>query len=436
MIDTDAVRAEVAEHLWRYLSAAAVASPAQLRLEDIPILRRGDVSAVRARAAAAVLQAIDAERALESIDDVLRRLPTSISFERQELQGQVSGRVDWTATRSRQIVEPSTFICRVPKRSSDLPLNRSLRAIIEGYLRCAEEVLGTVRRPGWGKSLVEIVGGENRLHFLSTLLRAQLLHAKVADIRPASIFELSRVEKLVGMGLDPIFARPEVLGGISRTPSTMELFALLTQHFLAPAKSDQLFEMLVATRIVRAMEDSGLRPSPWHFLSADQPFAEMVDEENQTWLVYWQRSHWTLDQVEIQSSSRYAETRENAGLAKASLRPDVVIVTPNREPVLVEAKYTATESGSREHAGIVEMMAYVYDMGPVADQRKSPIGVVVAHGSAAVVSDQRIVVCDESPESLRVFFEKVRDKTKAVEPASARSISESSNSPVVNFGSA
>ncbi len=401
MIDADAVRAEVAEHLWRYLSAAAVASPAQLRLEDVPLLRRGDVSAIRARAAAAILQAVDAERALESIDDVLRRLPTSISFERRELQGHISGRVDWTATKTRQVVDPSTFICRVPKRSSDLPLNRSLRAIIEGYLRCVEEVLSTARQPGWGKSLVGIVGGENRLRALAAHLRSQLIHPKMADIRAARIVELSHLEKLIAMGLDPVFARPEVFGGISHSPTTMELFALLTQHFLAPAKSDQLFEMLVATRIVRAMEESGLRPSPWHFLSADQPFAEMVDEEDRTWLVYWQRSHWTLNQVEIITSSRYAETRENAGLTKASLRPDVVIVTPNREPVLIEAKYTAAEVGSREHAGIVEMMAYLYDLGTAIDQRRSPIGIVVAHGSNAVVGDGRILVCDESETSLR-----------------------------------
>jgi hypothetical protein len=393
LIDPVATRAEIAAHLWRYLSPVGRENAQQLELEDVPLLRRSDVRAIRMRASLAVLQAVPVDRVIGSASDVLRRIPSAISYDRCELNGHVRGRVDWTASRVRSILEPSVFVCHIPRRNSDLPLNRSLAAILVGYQRSLENVMsGDPSVVKMGELLAAGVGGlAEALHAVRLLLQ----HTKIRGLVPARNIEASHVERLIGFGLAPEFTDKAVLRLLETSPSLRSVFNLIRGYLLEPASLSELFEMLVLTRITQAFLNAGLRPQPWSFMSSKKPFSEFLDEHGSQWVVYWQRSVRSILGSDAAPERRYREIMAKALVKSSALRPDAVIVSPSGNLTLFEMKYTDIDGTARESAGVIDMMAYLWDLG-YEWQVAPPLGVVVAHGSAAVLGTAPVLICDEN----------------------------------------
>ena len=130
-------------------------------------------------------------------------------------------------------------------------------------------------------------------------------------------------------------------------------------------------------------------------MSSNKPFSEFLDEHGSQWVVYWQRSVRSILGSDAAPERRYREIMAKALVKSSALRPDAVIVSPSGNLTLFEMKYTDVDGTSRERAGVIDMMAYLWDLG-YEWQVALPLGVVVAHGSAAMLGTAPVLICNEN----------------------------------------
>ncbi len=383
--DRSKVEEELAGRLWRYLSSAAVRSALPASVEDVFRLERGGL---RQLVGAHIVTSSLAEDMLESAEQVLRRLPSSLTPSMVETVGRVAGPVNWGRTRQRRIAtgDPTRFVCEPPERRYDTPVARLVKLSLTLLVRASDEA---PKLPA---------SGQLGRRFNQHLDRARILltHRKlegVALVRSMPYRTLTSLEHRQGCAPLVAFVRSSMDALEMRDAGAVA--QALSSQLLTPASDDTLYELLVGFRLVDALAESGYAASSESVLpNATRPFV-VADGPLGRIRLWWQRP-LAAARPDHTASSTYREVLRGAGMSQSSLRPDFLIDGPGSSVLVVEVKHTAREGYTPERAGIVDALAYLSDARETFSRLPEPHALVVAWNATGSPSRSPVMVADDN----------------------------------------
>ncbi len=131
-----------------------------------------------------------------TLNRLLRQLNRCTEQHQVEYQGQVRGRINWTATskaRHSKGNDPTRYVCREVRHQYDTPQNQLLKYLVEHFSRCLERIPPVLRRGGCYAYQTEgkqIVSCALRLGGMEVMLNNFRRHAHLRDVTlPVSIEE-------------------------------------------------------------------------------------------------------------------------------------------------------------------------------------------------------------------------------------------------------
>lgn len=401
----DAAVTEVGEHLWRLVGKAKPAnSDPWSAFSDIANLHADD-AILRSRLA--VLRLIDIDDFISSFETVVRGLPSSIDFRTSVDSRGPYGRIRWaqTAVTRTRSGNPELVVHSRVIRDHDRPLNRAVKSALNAFV----EILDAARRAGglFGEQAVHEFLRETRgaLDDLLSRALALLANPKIAGARTIESASEEQWERLVERGaheclLDPAFQR-----AFTVDPTLQDVIDVLVNDLTQPSRLSDLMELMIGVRLSRALEQFGLRLLPLRLRRPRQPFARLVAESGAEWEVYWQSSPWVVPTLGWdRESSVYHSVRLSNGLSETSLRPDCLVVGPDKRAVLVEVKFTEGDE-PRYRDAILDAMAYLLDTEAHASPSPGPrVIAAVRHATAEWDGESSIAVSDGELTSLTRFL--------------------------------
>lgn len=379
---------EVRQDLWRYLSAAAEPEDMASMAESLWSLPRGDI---RRLVAAHILLSETTASMLVAVERLLPRMPASTQFVEEEVLGRITGPVDWHQTRQRQLTsgDRTRFICRPPDRHYDTPLGRLLSFAVHG---CIELLEVTALRGAKGAAYHDLQAVQAKARRLTA-------SAKLKGIPPVvpAAGQLASLARRRDVGPVVAFAQSvqEAYHQLDRSVTE----AVVNSRLLAPSSDATLFELLVAFRLMRAIEDSGLPPARRRLIEPDRshPLARF-DTPSGPLTVWWQRSAFP---IVADGPGLYADALRDAGLSASALRPDLIVQFPDDDRfVLVEIKHTIADEPP-VRAGVSDALLYLMDAREHFDGQPFPHALVVAYGAEAGGLDGRVIATGSDRVQLR-----------------------------------
>lgn len=321
-------------------------------------------------------------RFADVLPEALRR-PLSSSLRPPNVSQAVRGPVDWAATfraRYQQGGDPTLYVVRPAERIFDTPENQALRWFLKSLtaavvaIRPVESDGGGTMREGesWYPQVIDLgrqLAEANRHRWLSA----------VTPMRPTAR-TLSRLRS----ARDDFYATllPEAIETFLRyteRPSASDITELLCQRYFEPRLNWQLFELVIALRVIRTFEDRlGAKRSPSRLLvgRARRPFAryEVCDDVIQLWYQCW---------PDINTRSLLHEARERHRLTAGASRPDFVIERRSgaevKDVVVLEVK--ASRNPRTLGAGLLQLLGYLKER-PELWPKPTPGWIVAPQSSA------------------------------------------------------
>lgn len=321
-------------------------------------------------------------RFVEALPEALRR-PLSSSLRPPVVSQAVRGPVDWAATyrtRYQQGGNPALFVVRPAERVFDTPENQALAWFLAELSNRVEAIRPVESDPG------HIMGGKSwypHILYLNRQLAEARRHrwlAAVQPVRPAALtlhrLRSARTEFYATFLPEAI----EILLRYTERPRPDEITELLCQRYFEPRLNWQLFELAVALRLTRTLEDRlGVKRSPRRLLVGRErsPFARYELDGGdvvQLWYQAWPN---------IKTRSLLREARDRHMLGAGSTRPDFVVERRLGEtPVdvlLIEVK--ASRNPRTLGAGLLQLLGYLKER-PEFWPKETPGWLVAPESSA------------------------------------------------------
>lgn len=390
---------EVRLHLWRFLSGSAHPSAIASSAEGLWDLPSGEI---RRLIAAHLVLSEATENMLMAAALLLPRIPADTRLAEEELLGRVHGPVDWQRTRQLQLSsgDRRRFLCLPPDRHFDTALARLIKSCLTDCLTLGEAAAlrgsaGPVR---------------TKMERTTSTARRLVQHTKLRQARKA----MPTAGQLVAIGArrhtEPLlqFARAFSEGFVGLEPAMTR--TVIEEQLLAPADDETLFELLVGCRLTAEFEAVGFVLSNRSLIEPGgrAPLAVMR-RGSELLRIWWQRSALPIAGLK---TGLYAQCLLDAGIGRASLRPDFVLeFATSGRVVLVEVKHTVSDAAP-VHAGVKDALLYLMDARDWFDAQPFPHAVVVAFGADSCTGG-RVIVSGERPDQIR------RSVRAVVEPAAA-----------------
>jgi hypothetical protein len=385
----EAALERIRPRLWNYLRSHAAEYEIGSFVENIFNLpRRSFESMVATHLSLSDLAA----QAIDAIDEILPRLPSSIVRHEEELVGLVHGPIDWTQTTQRRIStgDPTLFVCRPAARRYDTPPARLCARGIGSVLRVT--AASGVSTPGPVASSI----AQRRDHAMR--LRK---HPKLASVRSTAPLRRESIARICNR-------RPalhDVAVFIERVESALDqhdpavVEEVVMERLLAPADSDDLFELEVAFSLLDALEAAGFQdvttPDILGDASRELPLARVSSPVHGPVSIWWEKSFWKVHPAPP-STGLLHEVLANAEMRQQPFRPDLILNFEGRQQVIV-VEVKATEKGgvAAERRGIQEAFAYLLDAHAAVSGKAEPHALVVAWNATGKPRQSRVVVADQ-----------------------------------------
>lgn len=398
---------EVSEHLWRLVGQYDhVSSTSWEAFNDLANL---DVESAVLRSRLAVLRQIDTEKLITSLEVVVRGLPSSINFRTSVDSRGPYGRIRWaetTVTRVRS-GSPELVVHSQVIRDYDRPLNRAVKSTLAALveiLDAAERAAQHLRRD----QVFEFLGVKpDSLEDLRSRALVLLNTPKIAGARKVEVVSDEQWERLVERGANECLLNTAIQKAFSIDPPLRDVIDVIISDLVKPGRGSDLMELMVAVRLARALERLGLTLQPLQLRRAEQPFASLVDENGKRWEIYWQSSPWVVPSLGWDRElSVYGATRVANHLKDSPLRPDCLVVGPDKRAILVEVKSTKNQDKPRYRDGILDAMAYLRDTEAYTSEGPVPKAIaVVQHATANWDGNSPIAVSGGEITSLANFIQ-------------------------------
>ena len=334
----------------------------------------------------------EAASGIERIRELLPLLPSSVYRREEEVQGFVSGPVDWPRTQQRRVAtaDPTLFVCRPATRRYDTPPARLVHWVLT-------EVGGLAS----GSGLRDEGETGTAVHLVSDQARRLLLHPKLTGIRRPRLATEEKLKALEARKPEfrPVTSLARLIrdGWYARDPFLVA--SVVEQRLLAPAKDDVLFELQVGFSLVDAFLDRGFeREAAPRLLQPRRgalPFARLHSSLYGALDVWWQRAIWSLEGMPP-SRGKLRRILTDATMTQTSFRPDFILhLRDHDRPVIVEAKLTSKPEDTNEREGILESLAYLNDAETIVQELPLPRALVVAWNATGTPARSLVCVGDQ-----------------------------------------
>jgi hypothetical protein len=351
---------EVRAYLPAFLSVAATERPDPVGdISDLLNLTRGDLRRV---IAVHVALSNEVRDFIASLAGGLRSPITSSDRPAISTQA-VRGPIDWSATVTARAMSgwsPATFVVRPAQRVFDTPENRALKWVLERL----DVELGRITRA----EVDEKAGIHNQSWFMqiaATRGRMQSAHRHhwlraIPPQRPDAI-ALRRLQ-----AARTAFYKhrvPDVIALLRRLvdtePSKEDITDFLCRRYFEPARNWQLYELLVALRLARAIAEkaAGKRKGRLLVGTGRTPFARYVMPDGDEVRLWYQC--WPLDV----GQSLHDDARVHYNIGGDSSRPDIV-VERRRDGTTVDAvvlELKASRNDATLSGGLLQLLGYLKD---------------------------------------------------------------------------
>lgn len=361
--------------LHRYLSAAAVHSSPGVIIDEMLRLPPG----FRHRALAThLLTSSVAAAAMDAVEAAIRALTPQSARRFAETRGFVAGPVAWTQTLQRRVTtgDPTLFITQLTHRTHDTAAARLVKYAALRLKALTEVGLDMDAATGIG------VQGSD----IAARSRAALTTDKLASVRAPHSLDADVVAAVVRRRpeLAPVADLSHAADAVLAGGDIRSLVAGLLDGVLVPAGDDDLFELWVGLRMLRALSAAGMTVTPFPLEPGDNELRfALIKGSASTWVMTWRRSAWSLPGVT--GTGVYAKAAAAAGIPTQALRPDFVmleLVAGQGRLRIVEVKHTST-GAPVERDGLRECLAYVEDLRTAGGVHHPVRCLVVASNSVA-----------------------------------------------------
>jgi hypothetical protein len=281
----------------------------------------------------------------------LRRPITSSTRPRIVTQA-VRGPIDWGATLRLRATSGAVgqYVVRPARRIFDTPENRALAWVLQRLESELSDIPDAAELAGKGWSA--------RLQANLRAIHAARRHPWLRDVPPVrpDAATLKRLHAARTSFYKLLL--PEVLRAMRRWldhPSPDDLTELLCSRYFEPARTWQLFEIVVALRLARAFAavSAGKRKGRLLLGSGRAPFAvyPLADgSEIRLWYQSWPHAA---------GESLHAAARMRHGIGAGDTRPDLVIERTDNAGALLILELKATRSSSYLGAGLSQLLGYI-----------------------------------------------------------------------------
>lgn len=351
---------EVRTYLPAFLSVAATERPDPV----------GDVSELLNLARGDLRRVISVHLALsENVRDFIASLRGGLrspitSSERPPIATQaVRGPIDWSATITARAMSgwnSAMFVVRPAQRIFDTPENRALKWLLErldvelGRITPAEsDEKAGVHDHSW---FMQIAANRARI-------QAARRHHWLREIPPQRPDPLALRRLSAARTAFYKHRIPDVLELLRRLvdnePTKEDITDLLCRRYFEPARNWQLYELLVALRLARAIAQkaAGKRKARLLIGTGRTPFARYVMPDGDEVRLWYQC--WPSDA----GHSLHNDAREHYSIGGDSSRPDLVVERRRGgttvDAVLLELK--ASRNDATLSGGLLQLLGYLKD---------------------------------------------------------------------------
>lgn len=389
------VRAEVLDDLqrslWRYLSPSAIVSESTSDFVHSPgnaISEKDFQDVLLVHLALSPLTT----QMLSAASLVISRLPSVASRRQVEIDGEVSGDVDFSRTfqRRHETGTETLFVCS--------PVERRFESL---HARILKTALLWCERIGRASPLTKGQISESIGHHVAeaTLLqqvRRTSRHFKLGGVRPLEDPTEAQLERVAGrFGMLPIVEYIRQVRAVLDDRDERAIRKLLREVVLEPSTNDRLFELLVGFSLVDELIARGWTLSSLQAIAGRRdPFAVLERDDHQV-IVWYQRAPGSIPHVP-EGPSTYRTIRELNGLKPASLRPDFVVRDETGRILVIEVKLSESDGRGQVRNGITDAMAYLMDRPDLYQNQSLPHAAVVCWDAQGVPDPgSTVMVCSQ-----------------------------------------
>ncbi len=343
--------------LWRYLSKSA----SLLGGIDAADVDKLTVTDLRRLVACHLISIATSEDLLGRVEELLRRMPASVTRKRETYSGFVRGRVDWPRTVQSRIAtaDRTLFVCEPVDRRYDTPLGRLLRLTLHCLSQLGSQAGFAAAADPSGRYL------DSQAALLARRSARLLQNPKLRQVRLVDRSLLRHLEETSTRFPE---ARPLVefvdlyFRGISLGDADA-LRQLIGRQVFAPGSPDRLFELIVGLHLLESLADLGFEVSePLAALpAAGSPFA-CLEGPGGTCRLWWQRSIWPVLGVNPILGRWRRVLSENTISDPQPLMPDFIIDLPDQNRVLLVEVKLSSVGAQRERDGLRDVLAYLADV--------------------------------------------------------------------------
>jgi len=352
--------AEVRTYLPAFLSAAATERSDPVGdVSELLNLRLGDLRRV---IAVHVALSDEVRDFVASLASGLRSPITSSDRPAISTQA-VRGPIDWSATVTARAISgwnTATFVVRPAQRVFDTPENRAFKWLLERL----DVELGRITRA----EIDETSGVHDKSWFMQVAanrarIQSAYRHYWLREIPPQRPDALARRRLHASRSA---FYKHRILDVmallwrvVDNEPSTEDITDLLCRRYFEPARNWQLYELVVALRLARAVAEhaAGKRKGRLLVGAGRTPFARYVMPDGDEVRLWYQC--WPLDI----GQSLHDDARAHYNIGGDSSRPDIV-VERRREGTTVDAfvlELKASRNDATLSGGLLQLLGYLKD---------------------------------------------------------------------------
>lgn len=358
--DKDQALNDLAPILWRYVAQSAQLTSRRQSPENTWLstenLRRLAACHLSARA--------HRDRLLTAAAELIRRMPATADRHLETLQGQVSGRIDWTRTFRSRVAnsDPTLFVCEAIDRRYDTDLGRFIKGCLVSLAQLSSlSGFSTTRRwpeESLGSVITEVSHGAASL----------VLDAKLRPVRHVDLGTLRNIPQLTerySTEVEPLANFLHTFVRVFRNaagPPPLE--DIVGNEIFNPRANSTIFELQVVLQMARALEYQGYTLVEPVALLPDGKAPVFVMQKNQDLLkLWWQRNAWGVLDLDP-SAGRWNTALSENQLRYVPLRPDILLKSERTKRLLVvEVKLTEADDGfTPERDALRDLLAYDADL--------------------------------------------------------------------------
>ena len=392
---------ELRAHLVRYLSRGAEVVSDSARVQALTGLTEAELDRV---CSVHFLASPTASHAVANLPDLLRRLPSTAAVAQRETRGHIQGQVNWAATVQHRLKsnDPAVFVCSEPERRYDTPQAQLLKATIENLHNAARRTSWLARNPFQATAHTSARPGSTISHVLSIASTVEPLRddrklrgVSGVHLKPSMLEALRSRE-----GLRPLCDAYDLYNRLVVARERSALAEAVSDRYFAP-NADRVFELLVAFRLARRLENHGWVQEPVSGLLGARTPVAIMQKEARTLRIFWQTSVWDTETASLNKVTAGALHRIAKGAHSRiqRYRPDVLVeileADGTRVLMIGEVKLTAVAGSAAEARGVLECLGYLRDAQVLQEAGVPLRGFVVAWNASGRPAPGLVAISDQ-----------------------------------------